>query len=127
MRLRWLTSGESHGAELIAIVEGIPAGLPLLAEDIDVDLARRQRGYGRGPRMKIEQDLVRFISGVRGGETLGSPLALGIQNRDHESWREAMSILPFASRTDPLPRRPRGGHEVRPPRSTRHPRARERA
>ena len=78
-RLRWLTSGESHGPRLVAIVEGVPAGLPLAAEDIDVDLARRQRGYGRGARMKIETDRVVFLSGVRGGETLGSPLALTIE------------------------------------------------
>ena len=82
-RLRWITSGESHGPRLTAIVEGIPAGLPLLAEDVDVDLARRQRGYGRGGRMKIETDRVEFVGGVRGGETLGGPIAMSIANRDH--------------------------------------------
>jgi len=108
-RLRWLTSGESHGPELVAVVEGVPAGLPLLAEDIDVDLRRRQGGYGRGPRMKIEQDRVVFLAGVRGAETLGSPLALQIKNRDHDHWREKMSPLPFLSPPEALTR-PRPGH-----------------
>jgi chorismate synthase len=108
-RLRWLTSGESHGPRLVAIVEGVPAGLPLLAEDIDADLVRRQRGYGRGPRMKIEKDQVEILAGVRGGETLGSPIALAIANRDHESWREKMSAAPFTEPPEPL-RRPRPGH-----------------
>src|SRR5580692_5234455 len=108
-RLRWMTAGESHGPRLTAVVEGVPSGLPLLAEDIDVDLARRQRGYGRGARMKIETDRVVFLSGVRGGETLGSPIALSIQNRDHENWLERMSPLPFASPPEALTR-PRPGH-----------------
>jgi len=108
-RLRWLTSGESHGPELVALVDGIPAGLPLLAEDIDVDLARRQRGYGRGARMKIETDRVLFLSGVRGAETLGSPIALGVLNRDHENWRERMTAGPFLSPPEALTR-PRPGH-----------------
>src|SRR5580692_7303799 len=108
-RLRWMTAGESHGPRLTAVVEGVPSGLPLLAEDIDVDLARRQRGYGRGARMKIETDRVAFLSGVRGGETLGSPIALSIQNRDHENWLERMSPLPFASPPEALTR-PRPGH-----------------
>jgi chorismate synthase len=108
-RLRWLTSGESHGPRLVAIVEGVPAGLPLLAEDIDADLVRRQRGYGRGPRMKIEKDQVEILAGVRGGETLGSPIALAVANRDHASWREKMSAAPFTEPPEPL-RRPRPGH-----------------
>jgi chorismate synthase len=108
-RLRWLTSGESHGQRLVAIVEGVPAGLPLLAEDIDSDLSRRQRGYGRGARMKIETDRVVFLSGVRGGQTIGSPLALAIQNKDHENWLDRMSPLPFASPPEPVTR-PRPGH-----------------
>jgi chorismate synthase len=108
-RLRWLTSGESHGPRLIAIVEGVPAGLPLLAEDIDADLARRQRGYGRGARMKIEHDRVELLSGVRGGETLGSPITLAITNRDHDRWREKMSPAPFVESPEPL-QRPRPGH-----------------
>jgi chorismate synthase len=107
--LRWLTSGESHGPELVAIVDGVPAGLSLHVEDLDRDLGRRQRGYGRGPRMKIEQDRVNFLSGVRGGETIGSPLALEIKNRDFENWRERMSPLPFESPVEALTR-PRPGH-----------------
>jgi chorismate synthase len=94
---------------LTAIVEGIPAGLALLAEDVDVDLARRQRGYGRGGRMKIETDRVEFIGGVRGGETLGSPVAMSIANRDHVNWLDRMSPAPMQVRPDPLTR-PRPGH-----------------
>src|SRR5580692_890045 len=95
-RLRFVTSGESHGPRLTAIVEGIPAGLPLLAEHVDIDLARRQRGYGRGGRMKIETDRVEFVGGVRGGETLGPPIAMSITNRDHANWLDRMSpaLLP---------------------------------
>ena len=108
-RLRWMTAGESHGPRLTAIVEGIPAGLPLLAEDIDHHLARRQRGYGRGGRMKIETDRVEIVGGVRGGETLGSPIALSIANRDHENWLDRMSAGPLPSPAEPLTR-PRPGH-----------------
>jgi chorismate synthase len=108
-RFRWLTAGESHGAELIAIIEGIPAGLSLVTDDIDADLARRQIGYGRGPRMKIEQDRVLFVSGVRGGETIGAPIALRIPNRDHGNWKDSMSTGPFLSPPEPLTR-PRPGH-----------------
>ncbi|EYF03393.1 chorismate synthase [Chondromyces apiculatus] len=107
--LRWVTAGESHGPEITAILEGIPAGLPLLAADIDEDLGRRQRGYGRGARMKIEQDRVRFTAGVRGGETLGSPIALVIENRDHASWTGRMGAAPFDAPPEPLTR-PRPGH-----------------
>ncbi|HVK65176.1 MAG TPA: chorismate synthase, partial [Polyangium sp.] len=81
-----MTAGESHGPSLVAIVEGIPAGMPLLSEDVDHDLARRQRGYGRGGRMKIETDRAALVGGVRGGETLGGPIALRIDNRDHANW-----------------------------------------
>ena len=108
-RLRWMTAGESHGPRLTAIVEGVPSGLPLLAEDVDGDLARRQRGYGRGGRMKIETDRVELMSGVRGGETLGSPIALGIVNRDHASWVDRMSPAPLPAPAEPLTR-PRPGH-----------------
>src|SRR5580658_2959476 len=103
-RLRWMTSGESHGPRLTAVIEGIPAGLALLAEDIDGDLARRQRGYGRGGRMKIETDRVEITSGVRGGETLGSPIALSIANRDHENWLDRMGAAPFTTEPEPLTR-----------------------
>src|SRR5271163_1373613 len=108
-RLRWVTAGESHGPRLTAIVEGIPAGLPLLATDVDGDLARRQRGYGRGGRMKIETDRVRLLAGVRGGETLGSPIALSIVNRDHANWAGRMGPDPFPAPPEPLTR-PRPGH-----------------
>jgi len=108
-RLRWSTAGESHGPELVAIVEGIPAGLPLLAEMIDDDLARRMRGYGRGGRMKIERDRVDIVAGVRGGETLGGPIALRIANKDFESWQGKMGAAPFASKPEALTR-PRPGH-----------------
>jgi chorismate synthase len=108
-RLRWLTTGESHGPRLGAVVEGIPAGLHLLAAHVDDHLARRQRGYGRGGRMKIETDRVEFTGGVRGGETLGSPIAMTIQNRDHESWLDRMSAAPMPAVPEPLTR-PRPGH-----------------
>jgi chorismate synthase len=108
-RLRWLTAGESHGPRLTAVVEGIPSGLPLLAEDVDADLARRQRGYGRGGRMKLETDRVELVGGVRGGETLGSPISMSIQNKDHANWLDRMSAAPMAAAPDPLTR-PRPGH-----------------
>jgi chorismate synthase len=108
-RLRWVTTGESHGPRLTAIVEGVPAGLALLAEDVDVDLARRQRGYGRGGRMKIETDRVEFTAGVRGGETLGSPIAMSIANRDYENWLDRMSPAPLPAPPEALTR-PRPGH-----------------
>ena len=93
--LSFRTAGESHGPGLVAILEGLPAGLSLEAErDIDPDLRRRQGGYGRGRRMQIESDRAEIGSGVRLGETLGSPIALSIQNRDHDNWRTAMSPLP---------------------------------
>jgi chorismate synthase len=108
-RLRWMTAGESHGPALVAVVEGLPAGVPLVAEDIDADLARRQRGYGRGGRMKIESDRVELLGGVRGGETLGGPLAMRIDNRDHANWAGRMGAAPFPEPPEPLTR-PRPGH-----------------
>ena len=108
-RLRWITAGESHGPRLTAIVEGVPAGLPLLAADVDGDLARRQRGYGRGGRMKIETDRVEFVGGVRGGETLGSPIAMSVANRDYENWVDRMSPAPLPAPPEMLTR-PRPGH-----------------
>jgi chorismate synthase len=108
-RLRWMTAGESHGPRLVALVEGIPAGLPLLASDIDEDLARRQRGYGRGGRMKIETDRVEFGGGVRDGATLGSPIAMTIVNKDHQNWLDRMSPGPLPAPPEPLTR-PRPGH-----------------
>jgi chorismate synthase len=96
---RFTTAGESHGPALVSILEGIPAGLLLLAEHVNVELARRQQGYGRGRRMQIEKDCVEFLSGVRAGETLGSPIAMLIQNRDWKNWQEIMSPAP----DEPLP------------------------
>jgi len=94
--LRFTTAGESHGPALISILEGVPAGLPLVAADVDADLARRQQGYGRGRRMQIERDAVEFLSGVRAGFTTGSPIAMMIRNRDWENWREIMDPAPDA-------------------------------
>lgn len=93
--LRFLTAGESHGKGLVVIVEGLPAGLPLSEDFITIDLGRRQKGYGRGRRQKIEQDRAEIISGVRHGLTVGSPVALTIENRDWVNWTEAMSISPI--------------------------------
>ena len=98
MLLRFTTAGESHGQALVSILEGMPAGLPLLAQDVYVELARRQQGYGRGRRMQIERDAVEFLAGVRAGETIGSPIAMLIQNRDWKNWQEIMSPAP-----DPVP------------------------
>ena len=95
MHFRFRTAGESHGRGLVALVEGVPAGLSLLAErDIDPELRRRQAGYGRGGRMRIERDQAEFLSGVRFGETLGSPIAMLVWNRDWENWQTAMAHVP---------------------------------
>ena len=111
---RFTTAGESHGPALTTIVEGVPAGLPLRAEEIDVDLRRRQGGYGRGGRMRIESDRAEILSGVRLGETLGSPITLQVRNRDWENWTVAMSREPLEEeRSDEDLRRvlqPRPGH-----------------
>lgn len=107
---RYLTAGESHGPQLTAIIEGMPSGVSLVAEDINRELARRQQGYGRGDRMKIEKDTVEILSGVRWGQTLGSPVTLVVKNRDWENWAEKMSPL-AEHRDDSLAvTRPRPGH-----------------
>ncbi len=90
--MRYLTAGESHGPRLTAIIEGVPAGLPLTAEDINGDLKRRQGGYGRGGRMKIESDQVEITAGVRHGKTTGAPITLNVTNKDHQKWLEIMSV-----------------------------------
>jgi chorismate synthase len=112
MVLRLLTAGESHGPRLTAILEGIPAGLRIDPEFVDAELARRQHGYGRGGRMKIEKDHALFEGGLRGGVTLGSPIAIGIANRDFANWSGVMDPLdndPAASAERRLTR-PRPGH-----------------
>ena len=92
--LRFTTAGESHGQALVSILEGMPAGVPLLAADVDTELARRQQGYGRGRRMQIERDTAELLSGVRAGETIGSPIAMLIRNRDWKNWQEIMDPAP---------------------------------
>lgn len=111
MSLRFLTAGESHGKALMVIVEGLPAGLPVSAEWVDRDLARRMMGYGRGARMKIEKDRIEWISGVRSGETLGSPVGMLIHNRDWANWEDVMAAegAPGDERRRKL-NRPRPGH-----------------
>jgi chorismate synthase len=107
---RFLTAGESHGPCLTMIVEGLPAGLSIDKETIDADLRRRQGGYGRGGRMKIEKDAVRILSGVRHGLTLGSPVTLQIENLDWENWKQdRMSITPVEAEVEPVTR-VRPGH-----------------
>ena len=91
MHLRFTTAGESHGKAFVTIVEGLPAGLPVAAEAVDRDLARRMQGYGRGARMKIERDRIEWLSGVRAGETLGSPVGMLIANRDWANWEDVMA------------------------------------
>src|SRR6267378_1997814 len=116
MTVRFTTAGESHGRGLVGVLEGIPAGLPVSAADVDVELKRRMGGYGRGARMKIESDRIEWLAGVRAGETLGSPIAMLIWNRDWEHWQDVMA--PEADAT-PDPQgggrrrqgtRPRPGH-----------------
>lgn len=112
MRFKFTTAGESHGKALVAIVEGAPAGLRIDTNFVDRELARRQMGYGRGGRMKIEQDMAEIISGVRHGEAMGSPITLMIQNRDHVHWLEVMSVEQPESlpKNDRVVKRPRPGH-----------------
>lgn len=107
MSLRYLTAGESHGPALCAIAEGFPAGLAVDFEAVNRDLRRRQKGYGRGGRQKIESDAAQFLSGIRGRVTLGSPIALVVWNRDHENWKDLMSP---EARGGPRFTRPRPGH-----------------
>lgn len=107
---RYLTAGESHGPQLSAIIEGLPAGIHLSVETLNHDLSRRQQGYGRGDRMKIEKDTAQLLSGVRWGETIGSPVTLVVKNRDWENWSEKMSPLPEHRDDSSAVIRPRPGH-----------------
>ena len=111
---RFTTAGESHGPALSCIVEGVPAGVPIAADDIDRELRRRQGGYGRGGRMRIESDRAEILSGVRHGETLGSPVSLLVRNRDWANWTDAMSPAPVENAGDDEAMRrvylPRPGH-----------------
>ena len=110
--LRFTTAGESHGPALIATVEGLPAGLPVDLESIDHELRRRQWGYGRGGRMKIERDHAEILSGIRHGLTLGSPVAMMIENKDWSNWTEVMAVTPreIAPEKSRRVKRPRPGH-----------------
>jgi chorismate synthase len=107
--LRVLTAGESHGPQLTIFVQNLPAGLPVLAEDINVDLARRQLGYGRGGRQQIEHDCVEIVAGVRHGVTMGGPIAMVVKNRDFANWQGKMDIEPVADPPPPVTRL-RPGH-----------------
>jgi chorismate synthase len=109
MAFRFTTAGESHGPGLTAVVEGLPAGLELRPEDLDRDLARRQLGHGRGGRMKIERDRAQVTAGIRHGRTLGSPVALRIENRDYANWEERMNPWPVAAEIEEV-HLPRPGH-----------------
>jgi chorismate synthase len=110
--LRFTTAGESHGRGLVSTLEGLPAGVAVDAEQINKELARRQGGYGRGGRMKIEQDSVQIISGIRHGFTIGSPIALLVENKDWVNWTEVMSVTPtdLPEQKSRRLRRPRPGH-----------------
>ncbi|HEX8074808.1 MAG TPA: chorismate synthase [Thermoleophilaceae bacterium] len=109
MSLRFTTAGESHGPGLVAVLEGLPAGLELTREDLDRDLARRQLGHGRGGRMKIETDRAEVTAGIRHGRTLGSPVCIQVVNRDYANWRERMSPWPVDADVDEV-HLPRPGH-----------------
>src|SRR5688500_19815694 len=110
--LRFETAGESHGEYLVATLIGLPAGVPIDLEFIDRELWRRQQGYGRGGRMKIETDTVEILSGVRHGKTLGSPVALMIANDDFIHWQDVMSVseIETAPKNPRIIKRPRPGH-----------------
>ncbi|NCB79276.1 MAG: chorismate synthase [Bacilli bacterium] len=110
--MRYLTAGESHGPRLTAIIEGVPAGLPLTAEDINKDLKRRQGGYGRGSRMQIETDCVEITAGVRHGKTTGAPITLNVTNKDHQKWLDIMAVEDIEEKLKSKRRikHPRPGH-----------------
>ena len=111
--LRYLTAGESHGPALVAVLEGMPSNVPVTRVEINTDLRRRMGGYGRGGRMKIEQDEAEILGGIRHGRTLGSPISLLIRNRDWENWKEVMAPDAAGTQADSERRaltRPRPGH-----------------
>ena len=110
--MRYLTAGESHGPRLTAIIEGVPAGLPLTADYINAELKRRQGGYGRGARMKIESDKVEITSGVRHGRTMGGPITLNVTNLDHQKWLDIMNVADVEDKKKGLRKitKPRPGH-----------------
>ncbi|MGG0187423.1 chorismate synthase [Bacillus rhizoplanae] len=112
--MRYITAGESHGPQLTTILEGIPAGLPLVADDINTELARRQKGHGRGRRMQIEKDQVQILSGVRHGYTIGAPITLVVENRDFTHWTKIMGAEPLTEEESKEMKRqitrPRPGH-----------------
>ena len=95
--LKILTAGESHGQALVTIVEGMPSGLPISAEEIGRHMTRRQQGYGRGRRQQIEKDAAQILSGVRHGKSIGSPIAMVVANKDWENWQEIMAVEPVAT------------------------------
>lgn len=107
--LHWLTAGESHGEMLVGIVDGLPSNLPLEESDINIELQRRQMGYGRGERMRIEEDRIHITGGVRYGLTTGAPISLVLYNRDYENWKEKVSVQKTEQPTPPLTA-PRPGH-----------------
>ncbi len=108
--IRFTTAGESHGRAIVAILEGVPAGLPLTAADIDADLVRRMQGHGRGARMRIEADRVQIVSGIRNGATMGSPIALVVENRDYENWNIVMAVEALEDAARRRVTRARPGH-----------------
>jgi chorismate synthase len=108
--MRFLTAGESHGPQLVAVVEGMPAGFDIDPAKINRELARRQKGYGRGGRMAIERDEVRIVSGVRFGQSMGSPITMVVENLDYKNWGKRMSIAPGDREQERVVTRPRPGH-----------------
>jgi chorismate synthase len=108
--MRFLTAGESHGPQLVAVVEGMPAGFEIDPAKINRELARRQKGYGRGGRMAIERDEVRIVSGVRFGQSMGSPITMVVENLDYKNWVKRMSIAPGDREEERVVTRPRPGH-----------------
>src|SRR5512141_21284 len=108
--LRFFTTGESHGEALVAVLSGLPAGVPIDQAFVDRELWRRQQGYGRGGRMKIERDTARFTSGVRHGKSIGSPITAFIENRDWANWQESLPVEPGDAAKHKAVKSPRPGH-----------------